>query len=134
MWPKLFDRGQVGSIFLLLGSGQVSHLWFESGIGKFPLKVPNFSILPFGSKKISSGWVKKYPGQRRIGVLFTAGQKYAQAGLGQGPSLAWLHFVYLILIHHLPKIYWVEGSSSFEYDFTWRKGQTERLSNFYPLI
>jgi len=43
-------------------------------------------------QKIASGQVKKYPGQRRVGLLFTAGQKYAWVGLGwvglgQGPSL-----------------------------------------------
>jgi len=44
--------------------GRVSHLWFGFGFGKFPLKTSNFSIFsPFLSKKISSGWVKKYPGQ-----------------------------------------------------------------------
>jgi len=30
--------------------------------------------------------VKKYPDQRRAGLLFTAGQKNAQVGLGQGSS------------------------------------------------
>jgi len=33
------------------------------------------------------GRVKKYPGQKQVAVSFTAGQKYARAGLGQGPSL-----------------------------------------------
>jgi len=37
-----------------------------------------FNILPLGLKKISSDWVKKYPGQRRVGLSFTTGQKYAQ--------------------------------------------------------
>jgi len=36
--------------------------------------------LPFGSKKISLGRVKKYPGQRWVGLLFTAGQKHARVG------------------------------------------------------
>jgi len=46
--------------------------------GKFPLKISNFSIaLPSGKKKIFSGWGKKHPGQRRVGLLFTEGQKYA---------------------------------------------------------
>jgi len=51
--------------------GWVSHLWLGYGFGKFPLK--NFFL--FGSKKISSGRVKKYPGRRQVGLLFTAGQK-----------------------------------------------------------
>jgi len=36
-----------------------------------------FNLLPFGSIKISSGQVKKCSGQRQVGLLFTAGQKYA---------------------------------------------------------
>jgi len=37
---------------LLLGLGQVSHLWFEFKFGKFPLKTSNFSIFfPPGQKK-----------------------------------------------------------------------------------
>jgi len=32
---------------------------------------------------MSSGWVKKYPDQSRVGLLFTAGQKYVQVGSGQ---------------------------------------------------
>jgi len=51
----------------MFDAGQVSHLWF--GIGKFPLKMSNFSIF------FSSGQVKKYMGQRQVGLLFNAGQK-----------------------------------------------------------
>jgi len=50
-----------------------------SGFEKFLLKIPNF--FP-SDKKISSGHVKKYLGQRRVGLLFTASQKYARVGLG----------------------------------------------------
>jgi len=58
----------VGSIFVVRVSlGQVSHLWLGFGFGKFPLK-------------ISSGQVKKYLGQRRVGLLYTASQKYARVG------------------------------------------------------
>jgi len=39
-----------------------------------------FNFLPFGSKKILSGRVKKYPGQSRVSLLFTVGQKYAWVG------------------------------------------------------
>jgi len=39
------------------------------------------------TNKITSGRVKKYSGQQRVGLLFTAGQKYALVELGQGPSL-----------------------------------------------
>jgi len=63
---KKFYQGWVGS-------GWVRHLWF--GFGKFSLKKSNFSIFfPFGSKKISSDQVKKYPGQRRVCHLITNNQ------------------------------------------------------------
>jgi len=70
-----------GQKFFVARAGlcRVSHLWFRSGIGKFPLKIPISS--PPG-KKISSGQVKKYPLQRWVGLLFTAGQKYARVGSG----------------------------------------------------
>jgi len=67
--------------------GRVTHLWFRFGLRKFPLKITNFQFFSFGSKNISPGGVKKYPGQRWVGLLFTAGQKYAWAGSGQGPFL-----------------------------------------------
>jgi len=40
-----------------------------------PKNVKFFKIFLFRSKKISSGRVKKYPGKRGVGLLFTAGQK-----------------------------------------------------------
>jgi len=77
----------VGSIFLL-GSGRVSHLWFWFRFGdKFPQKISNFSIFPLWVKKISSSHVKKYPGQRQVGLLFTTGQKYAW--VGSWPISSW---------------------------------------------
>jgi len=75
----------IGSIFCC--SGQVSHFWF--GFGKFSLKIPFFYFSPFGSRKISLGQVKNYWGQRRVGFLFTAGQKYAR--VGSGPISNWTH-------------------------------------------
>jgi len=63
-----------------LGLG--SYFWYESGFGKFPLEIPIFSIFSLGVKKISSFWVKKYLGQRWVGLLFTAGQKHAWVGSG----------------------------------------------------
>jgi len=59
---------------------QVSHLWL--GFGKFPLKIPNFQFFSLP--------VAKYVDQRRVGLLFTASQKYAQVGIGSGqcPFLA----------------------------------------------
>jgi len=56
-----FDPDQVN--FLLLAVCRVSHLLF-------------------GSRKISSGQVKKYPGQRWVGLLFIVGQEYARVGSG----------------------------------------------------
>jgi len=46
-----------------------------------------FNFFPFWSIKISSGGVKKFLGQRLVGLLFTTGQKYACVGSGQGPFL-----------------------------------------------
>jgi len=55
-------------------SGQTFMVFLE--FGKFPLKMSNFSIFfPSGLKKIASGRVRKYLGQSRVGLLFTAGQK-----------------------------------------------------------
>jgi len=59
------------------------------GFGKLHLNIPNFSIFFSSGKKISSGWVPKYLGQRWVGLLFTAGQKYVQVGLGQSPSVVY---------------------------------------------
>jgi len=64
-------RVRSGQFFV----ARVSHLCFGVGFRKFPLKMSNFSIFSLGVKKISSGRVKKYPDQRRVGLLFTAGQK-----------------------------------------------------------
>jgi len=64
-------------VTLVMGSGSAN-----SGFGKFPLKNSNFSFFPFGSKKISSGRVKKYPGQREDGLFYTAVKKYAWVGSG----------------------------------------------------
>jgi len=69
-----------------MGSGQPSLVWIW--IWKIPLKKSQFfSFLSLWIKKISSGQVKKYPGQRQFSLLFTLGQKYARVGLGPGPSL-----------------------------------------------
>jgi len=72
LWGMWWVR--VRSIFC--GLGRVTLLWFEFWFGKFPLKMSNFSIL------FLSSLVKKYLGQRRVGLLFTAGQKY-KLGMGR---------------------------------------------------
>jgi len=55
-------------------SGQPFVVWVR--IRKISLKnVKFFNFFIFGSKKIASGRVGKYPGQSRVGLLFTAGQK-----------------------------------------------------------
>jgi len=85
--------------FVAMGSGQKlltrvrSGQFFDAqvGPGQPHLNLENPNFLLFGPKKISSGWVKKYLGQGQVWPLFTAGQKYAQVGSGQGPSLGfWL--------------------------------------------
>jgi len=61
--------------FLLLGLGRVNDIWF--GFEKFPLKIPNFTIFPLWIKNNHTG-SEKYPGQRKVGILFSVGQKYAR--------------------------------------------------------
>jgi len=46
------------------------------------IKIPNFQHYPLKVKKFASGRVKKYPGQTWVGLLFTAGQKYARVKSG----------------------------------------------------
>jgi len=55
-----------------------------AGFAKFPRNPKFFYFFPYGSKKILSGRVKKYPGQGQkypgqgqVRLLFTAGQEYA---------------------------------------------------------
>jgi len=68
-WSKIFYSGLVGSTTF--------------GFGKFPLKNTKFSTFCCsGQKKISLGQVKNYPGQRQVGLLLTAGEKYARVGSG----------------------------------------------------
>jgi len=80
MDPSQIFLTQFGSIFCSSGRvrlGQTSLVWVL--VWKiFPKNPKFFNFFSFGSKKIPSGRVKKYPGQRRVGLLFTAGQKYAQ--------------------------------------------------------
>jgi len=49
----------TGSKFFDPGLGRVSHLWFGSEFGNFPLKIPNFIFLP----------LRKYLGQSKTGPL-----------------------------------------------------------------
>jgi len=76
MCQKILTPSRVN--FLLLRLGQVTHLWF--GFGKFPIFFPLI-------KKNLIGSGQTYPDQRRVGLLFTAGQKYAWVGSSQGLSL-----------------------------------------------
>jgi len=55
---------------------QVGSAIFGSGLEIFPTKNQIFSLRV---------WVKKYPGQRTVGLLFTVGQNHARVGLGQAP-------------------------------------------------
>jgi len=68
----VMGAGQI--ILTRVGSSQVSHLWFGFEFVNFFLKMSNF-FLSGQKNKISSGWVKKYLGQRQVSLLFTAGQK-----------------------------------------------------------
>jgi len=66
-----------------MGPGQNFLTWVRSnfccsvqvGSDIFDLGM-DLEIFPSESKKMSSGQAKKYPDQSRVGLLFTAGQKY----------------------------------------------------------
>jgi len=71
---------------LLLGSGRVSHLWFGYRFGKFPLKMPNFSIFcPSGKKNVIS-LGRKVPGSGLGWPLFYCGSKVCSGRVGSGPN------------------------------------------------
>jgi len=79
---KYFDPGLVWSILVApAGPGRVTQFGFGKFLN-FPLKSQIFNFFPLSSKKISSGQVKNFPGQRWVSLIFTAGQKYAQVRLG----------------------------------------------------
>jgi len=63
-----------------VGPGQPFLVWVW--IWKISPKNLNFFIFSLRIKKISLSQVKKYPGLRRVSLLFTAGQKYARVRLG----------------------------------------------------
>jgi len=83
---KNFDPRWVNFLWLWSGrvwSGQPFMVWVW--IWKIsPENVKFFNFFPFRSKKISLGWVRKYPGQRRVSILLRV---KSMLGLGQGPSL-----------------------------------------------
>jgi len=85
---KYFDPGWAGQI-LLPGPGLMGSAIFGLGLAfeNFPLKSQIFQFFALQVKKILSGQVKKYMSKSRVSLIFTAGQKYAWVGLGQGPSL-----------------------------------------------
>jgi len=72
---KFLIRVRLGQFFVArVVSGQQSMVWVW--ICKIsPKNVKFFNFFPFGSKKISSGRIKKYPGQRQGTLLFTVVQK-----------------------------------------------------------
>jgi len=86
-YPSLFET------YHLEGLPYISTVKQCCRFRKFPLKIQIFQFFPLWVKKISSGWVKKYPGRRHVGLLFTAGQKYAR--VWSGPTST----IYSILFH-----------------------------------
>jgi len=57
------------------GSGQVRSAIFGLGLNLEISQSQIFQFFTLWVKKISSGRVRKYPGWRRVGLLFTTGQK-----------------------------------------------------------
>jgi len=82
LW-QLAENWEVKGSSLVMDTGQK---FFASQVGSaiydlglvlenFPWKSQFFWFFSSRFKKNSSGWVKKYPCQRQVGLLFTAGQK-----------------------------------------------------------
>jgi len=86
-WEMIFDQFEIvmglgQNILTRVGLDQPLMVWV--GIWKIsPKNVKFFNFFPFGSKKISSGQVGKYPGQR---PLIYCGSKVSS---GRGPLLVW---------------------------------------------
>jgi len=77
---KFFDPVWINFLLLRSVQGCVNHLWFGFENGKFPWKMSNFSNFTFRVKRISSGQVKKYPGQSRVSSYLL--QLKSMLGLG----------------------------------------------------
>jgi len=82
-------------------SDRVGSAIFGMGLENFPKKSQIFNFFPFRSKKFLCR-IQKYPGQRWVGLLFTAGSKVCS---GQGPSLlSKIDFRWCTLIKNYKKI------------------------------
>jgi len=72
--------GQGQKFLTRVGSGQIFVPLVGSAMFGLGLTLENFTLksqfFALRVKKILSGWVKKYPGQSQVGLLFTARQKY----------------------------------------------------------
>jgi len=96
-WEQCFQVNQIlvmglGQKFLTqVGSGQFFVARVGSAIWKISPKNPKFSDFFTSDQKIVTVWVKKYPGPRRVSLLFTVGQRYARVGSGQGQSLSYIN-------------------------------------------
>jgi len=89
---KIFDPGQVGSVFC--GSGRVSHLWFGLESGKFPLKILNFSIFfPSGQKNTLRVGLKSTRVKGRSAIYLL--RVKSKLSLGQRPSLLGVEIIEL---------------------------------------
>jgi len=75
---QIFELGRVNFFLCAVGSGKPSLVW----VWKISPENAKFSIFFPSGQKISCGQIKKYLGQRRVSLLFTASQKYAQVGSG----------------------------------------------------
>jgi len=72
---------------ILTQVGSANHLWFGSGFGKFPLKIPNFSMFcPSGQKNIF-GSGQKVSRSNTGQPLIYCWPKECRVGSSQGPSL-----------------------------------------------
>jgi len=80
-WVEL-DKFFVAQV----GSNWVSHFWFESKFGKFPLKIPNFSIFSLSGQTKSLQVGSKSTGVKDRSASYLL-QVKSMLGSGQGLSL-----------------------------------------------
>jgi len=103
-WVKGRSTSYLLRVKSMLGSGQGQsltqgqfcwcHLWLGFGFGKFPLKIPIFSIfLASGQKKSLRVRSKSGGVKGRLTSHLQLVKSNACAGLGQGPSLLQIGFI-----------------------------------------
>jgi len=116
------QSGSDGTGSKKFDQGQVRHFWIKSRFGKFPLKIPNFSTFSLWVKKISWGWVKKFPGQpliysgSKVCLGWVKAQLYSQVALVSQFDISFWIFV-ISLEFFWKKLKWQNFFQFFTYRF-----------------